>query len=179
MNYNWDALTAISTFFLTLFTLGLMLATIWLAIIALQAKNTWKDEHKEKKRLDLIRLTKNLLVNLSSHLCIAKHISCNGDEYDYLVKLHRLSEQLLNLQDELMCINCAIFSGTLIEIITKGNNCPIFQSAIAGNVNFDIDSNYAIISEFKALLKNQDELLNLINKSIEICDVEIQKFYNS
>lgn len=184
MEVNWEAITSISTVFLTLFTLGLMLATIWLAIIALQAKNTWKEEHKERKKLDILRETKMLLNNLYVHLSTAKvntnkHLYSYEQIKDYLRKLHRLLEQLLNLQDELMCINCEIFSGALLEIITKGNNSLIFQKIFAGPIEniTSLSEEEVQESEIVALLKRHEELMSLIEKSTDVCNQEIKKFY--
>lgn len=181
---NWEAITSISTVFLTLFTLGLMLATIWLAIIALQAKNTWKEELQEKKKLDLLRDIKTLLNSLHSYLCtiplyINREIFSYDKVKDSLIELHRLLEQLLNLQDELSCINYDIFEGILLAIITKGNNCPLFKKAAGEVVQMEvpISDEEAQNQEITGLLNNREELMELIRKSINICNEEIKKFY--
>lgn len=183
MTISWEAITSISTVFLTLFTLGLMVATFWLAIIALQAKNAWKDEFKEKKKLDLLRKTKTLLNNLDIHLytvSLETDRTLQGFEHvdKYLTILHNMLEELLLVQEELIDIKCEEFSNLFVSIAYKGNNSPFFKLLTNNpNTNVSASTEERQNQEVNALLTNANEIKDLINKSKIICDKEIQKFY--
>ena len=110
MQINWNAMTAISTVALTLFTLGLMIATIWLAIIALKAKNTWKKELIESKKLEsLINfLTKYTDIMLYLDICtrsyaVSEKTSENPPEkIDYKKEQNIIDFEIVNKQKTLI-----------------------------------------------------------------------------
>ena len=181
---NWDAITSISTALLTLFTLGLMVATFWLAITAYQAKNTWKSELKERKKLDLLREAKLLLEKIQTHLYFVEtstNLQYNDIEQvdEYLSEHKDTLSKLLNIQQELIYIKCEVFSNILMAIIAKGNTSPIFKALLNKPIIPPISTQERIQEEVKILLANTTEIKDLIHKSVMICDEEIQKFYNN
>lgn len=115
---NWDAMTAIST-------LSMTIATLAVAVIALQAKNSWKKEIREKKKYDLIREMKIKLTILTCSIIYPPpFIFSNLENENYnihvkneLKRIHENRGRLGVIKEELDYLRCTKLSSELNKLL--------------------------------------------------------------
>lgn len=179
MEVKWEAITSISTVFLTLFTLGLMLATIWLAVIALQAKNTWKDELRQRNRLEAVRNANTLLSKLQESIVVF-HGAYLGEQFmeEYWAKLDEAIAEIPNVIDELLAIGCQEISDVFQNLAKQFLYLVEIDSTGKVLVRKDlINLQDYKEQKYKYLSDKREELGLQIEKLKELCHSEINKFY--
>lgn len=164
MEINWNAMTAISTFFMMLFT-------FFLALIACKALNSWKYEIKQNKLHILSREYFDILKDIE---CVIEY----KNTYTELEAFHKIWENFKKL-------------GTLnleLALINKEAYYDLLNGKIFILLNEYTSNNYTVnnktvknkgAEDFMNKEQKRDEMLQAIRQSKTSCVEYIQDFYKN
>lgn len=168
METNWNAMTALAT-------LSMTIATLAVAVIALQAKDTWKEKIKQEKKYELTVKLKTELEKFNNNLIPLSFLSSLGSD-ERKTKLKNLQEIFVSISEikkEFEYIEEAVILKSLEPFISDVNVYgPRFKE---DEMPLAFTDDEIINNLIKQSLS--DEINSIIRAIQKTCDEEIKKFY--
>ncbi len=166
-----DWITAISTLIMTI-------ATFAIAVIAWQAKDTWRKKIKERKIHDLIIKLQNITKEIDRYICDIYDIPINKLYYK---SFEKLLKQLKNIKDEYKYLaskaDIKIIENLIEKIEVKGDTYNYVEYCDENNIDV-VDESFT--KDFFKKLKDKEtyqKIQDSIQKIYELCDKKIENFY--